>query len=65
MTVQSFSQIQQGQINTLQGEISRMIEKLESIKDTYEMELDQKNQQLTSTKSLARQQLKTMQQTMR
>ena len=42
-----------------------MIDKLESIKDTYEVELQQKNVVINSTKNLALNQLKQMQQSMR
>lgn len=38
-----------------------MIEKLESVKDTYEQELEQKNVVINSTKNLALGQLKQMQ----
>ena len=50
---------------TLQNEISQMIDKLEDIKDSYENELEQKDNQLNNVKHMALKQLREMQQTMR
>jgi len=51
--VQSFSDIQTGQIETLQKEISKMIEKLEDIKDNYESEIQEKDKKMSTTKEMA------------
>ena len=53
MTIQSHNAIQTQQVNILQSEIATMIEKLESIKDTYETELEQKDVQLQNTRNMA------------
>jgi hypothetical protein len=42
-----------------------MIDKLEDIKDTYETELDQREEQLQNNRNMAIKQLKNMQQAMR
>jgi len=51
--VQSFSDIQTGQIETLQKEISKMIEKLEDIKDNYESEIQDQGKKMSTTKEMA------------
>ena len=61
MTLASFNQVQTQQINQLQMEISKMIERLENIKDQYENEIEQRDVRLNSTKNLALNQLKQMQ----
>jgi hypothetical protein len=58
MTLASFNQVQTQQINQLQMEISKMIERLENIKDQYENEIEQRDVRLNSTKNLALNQLK-------
>ena len=58
MTLASFNQVQTQQINQLQMEISKMIERLENIKDQYENESEQRDVRLNSTKNLALNQLK-------
>lgn len=42
-----------------------MVDKLENIKETYEIELDQRGLQLENSRNMAMNQLKAMQQSMR
>ena len=46
MTLHSHTHIQNTQISTLQDEISSMIDNLEEVRKTYEMELESKDDQL-------------------
>ena len=46
LTLHSHTSIQNTQISTLQDEISSMIDKLEEVRKTYEMEMESKDDQL-------------------
>lgn len=65
LTLHSHTEIQKQQIYSLQGEITAMLDKLENIKNFYEIELEQRTQQLQNQRSISLKQMKVMQDSMR
>jgi hypothetical protein len=51
LTLHSHNNIQNTQISSLQEEISSMIDKLEDVRKTYEMELESKDDQLQNNRN--------------